>query len=72
MWYFWGMFHTIETTTMEYLIAILALNLMNQKTIWNQIWGSYDHFKNHSLTCASSVNTLQDPIYKREKVKVLS
>ena len=27
----------IETTTMEYLIAELARNLMNQKNIWNQI-----------------------------------
>ena len=31
------MFHTIETTTMEYLISELALNYMNQKNIWYQI-----------------------------------
>ena len=37
VWGFWGMFHTIETTTMEYLIAELARNLMSQKNIWNQI-----------------------------------
>ena len=29
VWCFWGMFHTIATTTMEYLIAELARNLMN-------------------------------------------
>ena len=31
------MFHTIETTAMEYLISELALNYMNQKNIWYQI-----------------------------------
>ena len=33
VWCFWGMLHTIETTTMEYLIAELARNLMNQNNI---------------------------------------
>ena len=28
---FWGMFHTIETTSMEYLIEELARNLIIQK-----------------------------------------
>ena len=28
---FGGMFHTIETTTMEYLISELSLNYQNQK-----------------------------------------
>ena len=37
VWCFWGMFHTIETTTMKYLISELALNYMNQKNIWYQI-----------------------------------
>ena len=31
VWCFWGMFHTIETTNMEYLISELALNYINQK-----------------------------------------
>ena len=35
--YFWGMFHTIETSTMEYLIWELALNYMNKKNIRYQI-----------------------------------
>ena len=36
VWCFWGMFHTIGTTTMEYLISELALNYMNQKKFWYQ------------------------------------
>ena len=36
VWCFWGMLHTIETTTMEYLISELALNYMNQKNNWYQ------------------------------------
>ena len=28
VWCFWGMFHTTETTTMEYLVAELARNLI--------------------------------------------
>ena len=50
MWCFWGMFHKIETTTMEYLIAELARNLMNQKNIWNQIPNSkqlHFHMRKH-------------------------
>ena len=31
VWCFWRMFHTIETTTMEYIIWERALNYMNQK-----------------------------------------
>ena len=31
------MFHTIETTTIEYLISEVALNYMNQKNIWYQM-----------------------------------
>ena len=40
----------IETTTMEYLIAELARNLMNQKNIWNQIPNSkqlHFHMRKH-------------------------
>ena len=50
VWCFWGMFHKIETTTMEYLIAELARNLMNQKNIWNQIPNSkqlHFHMRKH-------------------------
>ena len=36
LWCFWGMFHTIETTTMDHLISELALKYMNQKNIWYQ------------------------------------
>ena len=35
--YFWGMFHTIESSTMEYLILEPALNYMNKKNIRYQI-----------------------------------
>ena len=36
---FWGMFHTIESTHMDYLISELALNYMSKTNIWYQILG---------------------------------